>query len=82
MVSLNTNHPAYHKLIEVLEKPTEGEKQEELQKRLINASEGLKLILMAWARFEDEQPDGPKKSSAQDARTDWGRIARDFLKEE
>jgi hypothetical protein len=37
---------------------------------------------MAWARYEDEQPDGPRKTNAQDARTDWGRIARQFLQED
>lgn len=82
LIGLNTNHPAYHKLIEVLEKSTDGEDQVELQARLQNASEGLKLLLMAWARYEDEQPDGHKKNNVQDSRTDWGRIARDFLKED
>ncbi len=82
LIALNTNHPAYQKLIEVLEKSTDGEKQDELQNRLQNASEGLKLLLMAWARYEDEQPDGTKKNNVQDSRTDWGRIARDFLKED
>lgn len=82
LIALNTNHPAYHKLIEVLEKSTDNENQDELQDRLQNASEGLKLLLMAWARYEDEQPDGSKKNIVQDTRTDWGRIARDFLKED
>jgi len=82
LISLNTNHPAYHKLVEVLEQTTENVTQEDLQLRLTNAAEGLKLILMAWARYEDEQPDGQRKTNAQDARTDWGRIARQFLQED
>ena len=82
LISLNTNHPAYHKLVEVLEQSTENVTQEDLQRRLGNASEGLKLLLMAWARYEDEQPDGKLKSNVQDSRQDWGRIAKDFLKED
>lgn len=82
LISLNTSHPAYHKLVEVLEQKTEGASQEELQSRLLNASEGLKLLLMAWARYEDEQPDGKLKNIAQESRQDWGRIARQFLKED
>ena len=37
---------------------------------------------MAWARYEDEQPDGQRKNYAQDTRIDWGRIARRFLENE
>jgi hypothetical protein len=82
LISLNTDHPAYHKLVEVLDESTEGASQAELQRRLSNASEGLKLLLMAWARYEDEQPDGRLKTIAQESRQDWGRIARKFLQED
>lgn len=41
--------------------------------------DGLKLLLMAWARYEDEQLAGPRKQAAKDARNDWGRVARSFL---
>lgn len=82
IISLNTGHPAYHKLVEVLDETTEGSTQEELDRRLKNASEGLKLLLMAWARYEDEQPDGKLKTSVQESRQDWGRIAKQFLQED
>lgn len=82
LISLNSNHPAYHKLVEVLEESTSDSNEAELKQRLNNASEGLKLLLMAWARYEDEQPDGKLKSNVQDARQDWGRIAKQFLQEE
>lgn len=82
IISLNTNHPAYQKLVEVLEETTEDSTQEELDRRLKNASEGLKLLLMAWARYEDEQPDGKLKTAVQESRQDWGRIARQFLQED
>lgn len=82
IVGLNTNHPAYEKLVEVLEEEVEGVNSDTLRQRLANSLEGLKLLLAAWARYEDEQPDGVLRSRAQEARTDWGRIARQFLERE
>lgn len=82
MITLNANHPAYKNLVEVLEEKVEGVDPETLRSRLTNSLEGLKLLLMAWARYEDEQPDGPRRQRAQDARVDWGRVARQFLEGE
>ena len=82
MIFLNANHPAYKNLVEVLEEEVEGVDPEILRSRLTNSLEGLKLLLMAWARYEDEQPDGPRRNKAQDARVDWGRVARQFLEGE
>jgi len=79
VITLNTNHAAYPKLVEVLEDEVSGDDSEALKDRLSNALVGLKLLLMAWARYEDEQPDGMRRQQAQDARMDWGRIARQFL---
>jgi hypothetical protein len=80
-VTLNTSHPAYENLVEVLEEDVEGVPSEELRERLQNSRDGLKLLLTAWARYEDEQPDGIRRERAQEARTDWGRVARTFLKD-
>ena len=79
-VTLNTSHPAYENLMEVLEEDVEGVPPEELRQRLQGARDGLKLLLTAWARYEDEQPDGIRRERAQETRTDWGRVARTFLK--
>jgi hypothetical protein len=81
-VTLNTSHPAYENLVEVLEEDVEGVPSEQLSERLQNARDGLKLLLTAWARYEDEQPDGRRRILAQEARTDWGRVARNFLSQE
>jgi hypothetical protein len=80
-VTLNTSHAAYENLVEVLEEDVEGVPSEELRERLQNSRDGLKLLLTAWARYEDEQPDGIRRERAQEARTDWGRVARTFLKD-
>lgn len=79
IITLNTNHPAYSNLVAVLEKQTETNDIVVCRESLKNTLEGLKLLLMAWARYEDEQPDGPRRSRVQEARTDWGIIARRFL---
>jgi hypothetical protein len=78
IVTLNTRHPAYSRLVDVLEKDQSDQSIETLKERLNNALEGLKLLLMAWARYEDEQ-DTAGREAAQDTRVDWGRIARRFL---
>lgn len=82
LVTLNTNHPAYTNLIEVLEDDVENVDTERLKLRLAKSQKGLKLLLAAWARYEDEQPDGKRRQDTQDARVDWGRIARQFLEDE
>ncbi len=82
VIILNTNHPAYQHLVEVLEREEDTIDADKLQERLNLASDGLKLLLSAWARYEDEQPDGQPRRRAQDARSDWGKMARMFLERE
>ena len=83
IITLNTSHPAFSSLVEVLERdPNQEDTDEDLKRRLDNALDGLKLLLMAWARYEDEQPDGRRRDLAQEARLDWGRLARQFLQRE
>jgi hypothetical protein len=43
------------------------------------AQKALKLLLSAWARLEDEAAGSGRKQVLEDARSDWGRLARDFL---
>lgn len=79
IITLNIDHPAYLNLVDVLEEDTIGSSMPDLVSRLGRARDGLKLLLTAWARYEDEQPDGKMRTAVQDARADWGRIARQFL---
>jgi hypothetical protein len=79
ITTLNTNHPAYQNLIEVLEKDPASVNEDELRDRLDKAREGLYLLLMAWARYEDEEPMGKRRDAVQQARWDWGKYARQFL---
>lgn len=83
VIKLNSNHPAYANLVEVLEDDLDEElTREQLIERLSRASRGLKLLLMAWARFEDETVPEKKREEVQDARYEWGRYAAQFLKDE
>ena len=83
IITLNTAHPAHKHLIDLLDTPdTEELSLEELSARLNNAWRGLQLLLEAWARYEDELPEGPLRNQAQDVRNDWGRVARQFLENE
>lgn len=79
-ILLNTRHPAFENLVGVLYESIEDCDAKELAERLKKASEGMKLILMAWSRYEDELLDGRMKDKAQEVRNDWGRVAKAFLK--
>jgi len=79
LITLNVNHPAYDHLVAVLDPSEESTDPLVLSARLDNASRGLKLLLGAWARFEDETMPDSKRNELQDIRVDWGRVARRFL---
>lgn len=82
-ITLNTSHPAFTHLMEVLDdSQSEGLSEEDTALKLTNAWRGLRLLLEAWARYEDEQPDGTLRQRVQDARADWGRVARQFMEDE
>lgn len=81
IIKLNTNHPAYNQFVEILSDDIDHDiDHNELVNRLVRAKDGMKLLLMAWARYEDEQPDGKLKDNVKDARMDWGKMAAEFLR--
>jgi hypothetical protein len=78
LITLNTRHAAFSELFANLETDTDGMSNEELNHLIIEAQSALFLMLIAWARLEDEAS-GNILIRLQDTRKDWGRIARDFL---
>jgi len=82
VITLNTGHPAFRHLVDVVSREENGNDAAKLQARLTRAADGLKLLLSAWARYEDEQTDNRKRDQVKDARADWGRMARRFLERE
>lgn len=52
---------------------------EDLRARMESARDGLKTLLIAWARYEDEEADPRLHARIQATREHWGQVARDFL---
>ena len=75
---LNDKHPVYEHLIEVVADDVEDHTPEELVERLQKAAFTLRMLLVAWARYEDKAPVG-MKDLFEDFRMDWGREGRKFL---
>jgi hypothetical protein len=80
LIGLNTSHPGYEHLVALMSEPAESDTPEQLKTRLTQSYEGLKLLLEAWARYEDELTDPRQKEQAQEVRLDWGRMARYFFR--
>jgi hypothetical protein len=81
-IGLNVNHPGYDNFVALLAEVDDTESDAALRTRLRRSHVGLKLLLESWARYEDELTAPPRKMQAQDARLDWGRVARDFFRDE
>jgi hypothetical protein len=79
---IDHDYPEYSRLVEILDKDPQGESIEVLKRRLNNAADGLKLLLSAWARYEDEQTTDRTRGRAENTRYDWGKIARESLESE
>jgi hypothetical protein len=73
ILTINTRHPAHEHLFDLLREGDDNTPESP-------ALKGLKLLLTAWARMEDEAS-GEQKTVLEDTRGEWGRIARDFLRE-
>lgn len=81
VIKININHPAYEHLVEALQTEiSEDDDRDELASRLTRANRGLRLLLMAWARYEDEEENPVRRETLQDIRTDWGRVAARFMR--
>ena len=75
---LNDKHPVHEHLIEALADESDDETPEEVVKRLQKAAFALRMLFIAWARYEDKAPKGVK-NTLEDVRMDWGRETRKFL---
>lgn len=78
LVTLNTDHPAYQLLLGARDPKDLPEDPEKLKQKLMSAQAGLEMMLFAWARYEDEQPNESRRVT-QNIRHDWGRMAEAFL---
>ena len=78
LISINTDHPAYQHLVALLEQDPDESDLAAIRQRMRQSYEGLKLLIEAWARYEDELP-LEQKDRAKEVRADWGRVAKQFL---
>ena len=78
-IKINSNHRAYKNLFLL----TESEKYEDLDinQRFELTREGLWLLLVSWARFEDLISLDEKRKAIQDIRFEWGKELDIFLEQ-
>ncbi|HUY49147.1 MAG TPA: ATP-binding protein [Streptosporangiaceae bacterium] len=81
-VVFNTNHPAYERLVEVLDPDVLDETIPGLRERIQSASDTLKMLLCAWARYEMEEKAGNRRERVADMRREWGKMAKFFLSDD
>ncbi len=78
-VVLNEAHPAYGTISAALDDAPEDASVEDLQVRLYEASDAVKLLLFAWAFMEDRKALHSPRDPLVDLRIDWGKAARDLF---
>ena len=78
-VVFNTNHSLYEKLIATLDPNIGEETDAQLLHRINEASDTLKLLFAAWARYHLE--DVPAREALYDVRQKWGEMAKFMLSE-
>ena len=74
LVVLNSNHAAYDDLFAVLEKESEG-------KHPSASLQALQLLLIGWARMEDETRDFNQKQQFDSIAREWGALCQIMLNE-
>lgn len=80
-IIFNRHHPAHESLILALDNEiAEGADNRDLVARIQNASDTLKMLFAAWARYEME--DVPNRQRIKDMRQEWGKMARIFLNDD
>ena len=77
-VWLNDQHPVYEHFFEVIASDTIDQNLQELTDRLDKAAFTLRMLLFAWARYEDKAPMSIKEQ-LEDTRMAWGREAGRFF---
>ncbi|TYC12770.1 hypothetical protein FXF52_40065 [Micromonospora sp. MP36] len=78
-VVFNTKHPAYRQLVEMLDPDLVTDNIAALKARIYGASDTLKMLLCAWARYEMEEREGARRDKVVEVRQEWGKMARQFL---
>ena len=81
IVFANESHSAFDHLFAALDSAElKGEdlSKEEIQQRAIHASQSVKLLLGAWARYEDEASPEERRQLLK-IRREWGSVAQTLM---
>ena len=80
-VALNTNHPVHSHLYDIMHPDVEEMTEEEVRERLARTAAAFRILIYAWARYEDEQT-GKAQRPVRNARMEWGKYAEEFFDED
>lgn len=81
-VALNSAHPVHEHLYEVMHPDLEDMDEDEVRERLAKSAAAFRVLLYAWARYEEEQVGRQDKRKVRDARVEWGKYAEEFFDED
>ena len=80
VIKLNMNHPFYKNLVGILEGMSTNENEQlSCDEKLELSKNGLLLVFMAWARYEDEMVNDDTQRKLGKFRIELGEILHDFL---
>lgn len=80
-VALNTNHPVYSHLYDIMHPDIDELTEDEVRERLAKAAAAFRILIYSWARYEEEQIDRDQRR-VRDARWHWGKYAEEFFDED
>ena len=80
-VALNTNHPVYSHLYDIMHPDVDELTEDEVRERLAKAAAAFRILIYSWARYEEEQTDRVRRQ-VRDARVEWGKYAEEFFDED
>lgn len=79
IITLNTDHPAYKHIVEIIENIPEG-LDSETKTRFQNLRAAINLIFVSWAFYENHTLKDEDRYKLQMIRLDWGHRLRDLMK--
>ena len=80
-VALNTNHPVYEHVYDIMHPDVHALTEDEVRERLAKAAAAFRILIYSWARYEEEQIDRDRRR-LRNARVEWGKYAEEFFDED
>ena len=80
-VALNTNHPVYSHLWDLMHPGVDELEEEQVRARLRETAAAFRILIYSWARYEEEQVNGIRRQ-VRNSRIEWGKYAEEFFDEQ